>query len=164
MPRRLISTVLAMVAMAAAAVAAEEHDDHDGHVASLNGVRVVHAWTRAGAGPEALIFADIENNSDAVVVLKGGESDRATSVELVGFELKDGEPSYVVLPSMPIQPGGELVLAPNGLALRLDRLSAERVEGGELEVAFEFAFGHIDAHVEIGAAHASGHSHAGHNH
>lgn len=166
---RLATTSAFLLALAVGAFAADDHDHdddhgHDHHVSELGQVRAVHAWTRATSGDSALIFVDIENHSDAVVVLQGGESDFAESAELVGFRLKDGEPSYVVLKSVPIKGGTELVLEPEGLALRLNGLSEPLHEGEEVEIEIEFDAGHMDVFVEVGAATAKAHSHAGHQH
>lgn len=163
---RAIAAAVVAFALAGAAFAQDHmHDeDEEHHVSELNGVRTVHAWTRATSGPDALVFVSIENNSPNEVVLLGGECECAASVELVGFELKDGEPAYTPLPGVPVRAGGELALEPNGLALRLSGLSAALVQGGELEMEVELSVGHLDVHVEIGAADATQHSHAGHRH
>lgn len=162
MPNRLLRlAAIPVLAWAAVSFAADDYDDH---VAEANGLRVVHAWARATTGPEALVFADIENDSGADVLLQGGASDLAASVELVGFELRDGEPAYTRLPAIPVRNQREVVLAPNGLALRLNGLTETLVEGDEIEISIVFDVGPVDVHVEVGASDAAGHSHAGHAH
>ncbi|MBN9671790.1 copper chaperone PCu(A)C [Roseibium aggregatum] len=152
---------------------AEDHDDHDHengeddhshHEASVDGVRTVHAWIQATSGKSALLFVEIQNKSDKDVKITGGEADIAESVELVGFQLKDGETEFVALPSVPVKAGKELVLAPNGLALRLNGLKQPFKKGEEFEIEIEFDFGHIEMHVQVEAANATRHSHAGHQH
>mgnify|MGYP002173747799 CR=1 FL=1 len=152
------NAVLAAVSVASA----EEHDDH--HVSELNGVRAVHAWTRATSGDTALVFVEIENGSDAIVLIEGGHSDDAEQVELVGFRLKDGEPVYEPVASVPVGAGKEMVLAPERLALRLSGLTKPLGEDGELEMEIVLDIGELDVHVAVEAANATQHSHAGHNH
>ena len=75
------------------------------------------------------------NDSGADVLLQGGASGLAASVELVGFELRDGEPAYTPLPAIPVRNQREVVLAPNGLALRLNGLAETLVRLGRLDEA-----------------------------
>lgn len=159
--RRFLPALLAVLASVAVA-AAEDHDDH--HVSELNGVRAVHAWTRATGGDTALVFVDIENGSDAIVLIEGGHSEDAATVELVGFRLKDGEPVYEPVGSVPVGPGNEMQLAPERLALRLSGLRQPLAEGGEFELEIVLDIGEIDVHVAVEAADATQHSHAGHSH
>lgn len=145
-----------------------EHDDHDhedsDHVAELNGVRAIHAWTRATSGRTALVFVELENGTAGTVTLLGGEAGNAEMVTLVGFQLVDGEPTYVPLSEMPVGAEREVVLAPNGLALELAGLTGPLVEGEHFEMEIEFDIGHLPVVVEIESASATQHSHAGHNH
>ena len=147
---------------------AEEHehdeDDHSHHEGEHAGVRTVHAWTRATSAGTALLFVDIENSSDHDIAVTGGECEIAGTVELVGFQLKDGEPDYVALPPVPIKAGTEMTLAPNGLALRLNGLKMPLVKGEEHEIEIEFDFGHIEMFFQVEAADAKHHSHVGHQH
>lgn len=141
-----------------------DEDEHDHHEGEAHGVRALHAWAQATSGKTALVFVEIENASDHDVMITGGETDIAGSVELVGFQLKDGEPDYVVLPPVPIRAGTEMTLAPNGLALRLNGVDAALVEGSEHEIEIEFDFGHIAMFFQVEAADARQHSHVGHQH
>ena len=147
---------------------AEEHHheegDHSHHEGEAAGVRTVHAWTRATSGAMALVFVDIQNKSDRDIAITGGKTEAAESVDLVGFQLKDGEPDYVVLPAVPIKAGAEMTLAPNGLALRLNGLKEELVLGTEHTIEIEFDFGHIAMFFQVEAADARTHSHVGHQH
>jgi len=143
---------------------ADGEDDHSHHEATVDGVRTVHAWIQATSGTSALLFVEIQNKSDKDVKITGGETDIAESVDLVGFQLKDGETDFVALPSVPVKSGKELVLAPNGLALRLNGLKQSFKKGDEFEIEIEFDFGHIEMHAQVEAANAKQHSHAGHQH
>ncbi|MEW5423224.1 copper chaperone PCu(A)C [Amorphus sp. 3PC139-8] len=166
MIRAVAFAVLLVAATSFPAFAGDDDHDHDDdhHVSELGGVRAVHAWTRATSGETALVFVEIENGSDKPVAIEGGEADFAGSVDLVGFQLQGGEPGYVVLPEVPIQPGKELKLEPEGLALRLNGLTRPLHQGNEVEIEIEFDSGHMDVHVEVGAENAKAHSHAGHQH
>lgn len=147
---------------------AEDHDhdmdDHSHHEGEAHGVRTVHAWTRATSAKTALVFVDIQNKSDDDVSITGGESELAETVELVGFQLKDGEPDYIALPSVPIKAGTEMTLAPNGLALRMEGVSIPLVKGEEHLIEIEFDFGHIEMFFQVEDADARNHSHVGHQH
>ncbi|WP_404403528.1 copper chaperone PCu(A)C [Pelagibacterium halotolerans] len=140
------------------------HEEDDDHVSEGHGVRAVHAWTHATRDHHALVFVEIENNSNTEVTLVGGEAGNANSAALVGFALVDGEPDFVELPGMPIPAGGEVVLAPNGLAIKLDGLSGDLHEDESFEMELAFDFGHLDIVVAVETADASQHSHAGHQH
>lgn len=144
---------------------AEDHEqDNSSHEGEADGVRTLHAWTRATPGKTALLFVDIQNTSDHAVSITGGHSEVAESVELVGFQLKEGEPDHVALPPVPIKAGTEMSLAPNGLALRLNGVRMPLREGEEHGVEIEFDFGHIEMRFQVEAADAKQHSHAGHQH
>lgn len=158
----------ALIATVPAAQSHDDHahaeDDHSHHEGKLDGVRTVHAWVRAGNEDEKLLFVEIENNSDRDIMIIGGESEAAESVELVGFQLQDGQTVYQPLEGVPIKAGTEMVLAPNGLALRLNGMREEMIEGEEHTIDIEFDIGHIDMHFQVEPANATQHSHAGHNH
>ena len=60
---------------------------------------------------------------------------------------------------------GEFALEPEGLGFRLVGLTQDLVQGAEFELELEFADGsQVHLHVEIEAADATQHSHAGHSH
>jgi hypothetical protein len=149
---------------------AEEAHHHDGegghsrHEAEADGLRALHAWTRATSGRTSLIFVEIENNSAGTVSIVGGHADWADAVELVGFRLKDGEPTWVALPPVPVKAGTAMMLAPDGLALRAVGVKQALVQGEEHEIEIEFDSGHLDMVVQVEAVDARAHSHAGHQH
>ncbi|MEO9528904.1 copper chaperone PCu(A)C [Roseibium sp.] len=143
----------------------EQHADEDGdHKASAHGVTALHAWIRATSGEDALLYVEIENGSDQDIRIVGGETAIADSVELVGFRMKDGEAGYAPLQPVPVKPGKELMLEPNGLALRLNGLTRSFGKGEEFEIEIEFDVGHVELHAQVEAADATRHSHAGHQH
>ncbi|TFF20587.1 copper chaperone PCu(A)C [Jiella endophytica] len=141
----------------------EEEDAHH-HLAEANGVRALHAWTRATDEKTALVFVTIENASGAEIRLEGAESGVAARAELVGFRLKDGEPDFARLPFVPVKPGHVLILQPRGLAIRLSDLDHPLAKGEEIELEFHFDSGHLPMHVQVEATDAAQHSHAGHQH
>jgi copper(I)-binding protein len=146
----------------------EEHEHEDGeqdeHVSEANGVRAIHAWVNATTGSNALVYADIENGSDAVVTLTGAETEIAASAEIVGLENTGGELSYTAIPVLPIPAGADMVFAPNGLAIALSGLTGPLVEGEHFDLELEFDGLHLDLEVAIESAAATQHGHAGHNH
>lgn len=143
----------------------DEHGhDEDHHVSEMNGLRAVHAWTRETKSGPVLVFAEIENESDKEIMLLGGHSEDAGEGELVGFQLVNGEATYVAIDQMPIKPGTEVHLEPEALAIRFDNMPYPLIEDMEWEIELEFDTGHLDVHVEVGSANARQHSHAGHQH
>ena len=110
------------------------------------------------------VFVELENASDAPVKLKGAEAEFSRTAELVGFRLRDGEQVYEPLPFVPITAGGRIELQPFGLAIQLSGLQHSLDEGDEIEIELEFDTGHMDVHVQVEAANATQHRHAGHQH
>ena len=150
---------LAVLLAAAAPAAAEESD----HLSELDGLRAVHAWTRATDAAETLVFVEIENTGEAAVALDGARAE-GLSAELVGFRLADGDPVYEPVPSVPVPAGRSLHLEPDGLAIRLTGLPRPLEEGGEMELELLTSLGALDVRVAVEAAGAATHSHAGHDH
>lgn len=146
--------------------AGDEHaHDDDAHLAEAGGLRLVHAWSRATDGDETLVFVEIENSGNSTRSLIGGGSPHAAAAEVVGFRLVDGTPTYEPLVAVPIAPGAEMMLAPEGLALRLTGLDVKLTEGSALPVTFAFDDGlEVQATAQIEASNATRHSHAGHMH
>jgi copper(I)-binding protein len=142
-------------------VAGEGHDDH---LSTLDGLRAVHAWSRATDGDIAFVFVEIENEGDAPVAIQGGETAMAETVELVGFALSDGQETYTPVAAVPVGAGRELHLEPDGLALRLTGLTGPLEEGSEFDLDLVTSIGTMELHVEVEAADATQHGHAGHNH
>ncbi|WP_068118992.1 copper chaperone PCu(A)C [Tropicimonas marinistellae] len=143
---------------------ADGHDEHSDHLSVMEGLRALHAWTRATDQETALVFVELENIGDHPITLEGGMSDIAEKTELVGFQLKGGEGVYSAIPMVPIAPGSELVLKPEALALRMSGLEHALAKGDTFEAELRFDTGHLKVHVAVEAANAHQHSHAGHNH
>lgn len=155
----LLTALLALLA-AGSALAADDHT----HVAEAEGLRILHAWTRATTQGEALVFAEIENSGAAERILTGGKAEGAARGEIVGFSYRKGSPVWTVLPGVSVIAGGDLHLEPDVLALRLGGLSVPLAEGGHLDVVFVFDGLDVAAEAEIRDAGAREHSHAGHSH
>ena len=151
--------VFAALAAFGAPVAAHESS----HLAEIDGLRAVHAWTRATDAAETLVFVEIENRGEAAVTLDGVRAD-GLSAQLVGFRLVDGASAYEPVGSVPVAPGRDLLLEPDGLALRLSGLSAPLEEGDEVELELLTSLGALAIHVEVEAEGATDHGHAGHDH
>lgn len=160
--RRLRNAMFALVLSAPmiVPVQAEEHE----HVAAAGDIRVVHAWARAAAaGSDTLVFMDIENKGAADRLLSA-ETGEAKSSELVGITMKDGASSTA--PLGPVDIGsGETMLDPGGMAIALRGLTGDLVKGEDFELVIRFEkAGPVELDVEIEAADATQHSHAGHAH
>jgi copper(I)-binding protein len=156
--RRFVIIVAAIAGLSGPALA----EDSD-HLTELDGLRALHAWTRATDGAEALVFVEIENEGDAVVTLEGAAANGLTA-ELVGFRLIDGEPGHETIGSVPVSPGRSLHLEPDGLAIRLGGLPTPLTEGAVLDLDLRTSIGVVKIHVDVEAADATAHDHAGHNH
>lgn len=139
-------------------------DGHDHHLAERDGFRAVHAWTRATDADEALVFVDLENTGAGPVLIEGAETAIADSATLVGFTLTEGEPAYTALPPLPVGPGREMHLDPDGMAILLTGLTGELSKGDAFEMHLQTSLGEIGIDVAVEAADARHHSHAGHSH
>jgi copper(I)-binding protein len=86
-------------------------------------------------------------------------------VEIHGAVLKDGELASQPLDTVEIPAGGEFVLEPGAVFLKLVGLKQPLQQGEEFEVELLFAeAGELDVYVLVEAADATQHSHAGHAH
>ncbi len=134
------------------------------HLAEKDGLRVLHAWTPAAAkGTEALIYLEVENTSPAPTTLTGGNA-MGQPLDLVGFSYGAAGEDWTILPGLPVPAGADLHLEPEVLALRWTDLPADLAEGGDLRIDVHLGPHALPVAVEIGAADATGHSHAGHGH
>lgn len=163
MTRFLRPFVLPFLLLAATPLSAQDHA-HDDHEASLGAITVIHAWTRAtGQGADAVVFFEIENAGEPVV-LSGGEAENAASVEVVGAAMgEDGALAYQPVGPFTI-PSGEFQFDPNGLGLKLNALTKDLKQGDHFPLHLLIGDGELEISVEVEASDASAHSHAGHSH
>jgi copper(I)-binding protein len=155
--------VWAIVLLLPASLAAAE-DDAD-HVAQTGDVKVVHARSRATDADGGVVFMDIESLGGSSDRLTAAESGVAERVEIHGAVLQDGEMASQPLDAVEIPAGGEFVLEPGAVFLKLVGLKQPLRQGEEFEVELLFAkAGELDARVLVEAADATQHSHAGHAH
>lgn len=138
-------------------------EDHD-HEVSVGAITVVHPWARAAkAGGDTLVFMEILN-SGAADTLESASTPVAGEVSIVGATLSDGESAYQNVGAIDIAPG-DFDLDPSGLGLLLSGLTQDLAQGGDFELTLHFASqGDVTMHVEVEAADAKQHSHAGHSH
>lgn len=157
MPGRFLVALVLM--LAAPALAAED----DRHVAEAGPIRVVHAWARATTQSEGAAFMEIENRGPTADRLIAASSPSARAVVVHGAVLEGGTVASRPLGPLDLPAGAEFELEPAGVFLKLEGLRGPLREGGglELELTFEKA-GVAEVHAEVGAAGATGHSHAGH--
>lgn len=161
MPGRFLSAALLLLAAATPAPAVED-DDH--HVAEAGPIRVLHAWARATAGPDGAAFLEIENRGPADRLV-AASSPAARAVAVHGAVLEGGTAASRALGPLDLPAGAEFELEPAGVFLKLEGLRGPLREGGELELELVFGkAGTAEVRAEIGAAGATGHSHAGHGH
>lgn len=136
----------------------------DGHVATLGGLDAIHAWSRATTGDTAFVFVELRNDGDAPMTLIGGQTEVAEQVELVGFSNAGGQPGYVAMPMLPVAPGTEMDLAPEGAALRLGGLTGPLDVDAHFDLTLVFEEGTLAITVEVEPATATQSRHAGHAH
>lgn len=156
--------LLAMAILAISTPAMAQDHGHDGHVAEAGGLSAIHAWTNATTARNALVYVDIENDTDATVELTGGHAEIAGTVELVALDNANGQLRFEVIPRLPVPPQGHVALEPNAIALRLSKLAAPLEQGATFPIALTFGDIHMDVIVEIESSDATQHSHAGHAH
>ena len=162
MNRRLLAMVPPLLLLSALPAAAGEDEDH--HVARKGDVKVVHAWSRATAAEDGVVFMEIESLGGGDR-LTGATSELAREVAIHGAVLEDGALTSRPLEAIEIPAGGEFALEPGAVFLKLSGLRRPLVQGQEFEVELIFAeAGALAVHVEVEAADATRHSHAGHPH
>lgn len=173
--RLFFAALLSLIAFAALANeeghANDDHDDHTDeeraeseHKATLGDVTLLHAWAAETEGSEVFVYVEIDNEGDAPITLLGAEADIAGTVDLVGFQSKDGVASYAALPMLPIAAGAELVLAPNAVAFRMTDVTTHLHEGDDFEIHIIFDAGEVAMMAQVEPEGATQHRHAGHNH
>ena len=164
---------LSLILAATPPHAADEHghaeEDHahaedDAHLFELGGFEVLHPWTRATKADEALVFMELINEGGDPVSIIGAETGAAETAALVGFQMSGGEGSYVPLDPVPVQPGREMDLSPDGLAIRLTGLRTDLAEGQHFDLTLITSNGKLEIEASVEAADATQHSHAGHAH
>lgn len=147
----------------------DDHDDHDedddDHLAELEGVSILHAWTRAGRPGERDIYMEIANEGEVDVALAGGETHDGLEAVIIATRYGASGAEAVPLDSFPLAPGAEIDLTPEGLFLRVDGFPDNLEKGDTFEFHVEIEpIGEIEVVVEVEAADATQHSHAGHAH
>ena len=159
---RLLAAAIILITPLTAAWSAD--DDHDDHLSELGGVRVLHAWTRATDADHAEVFMDIENTGDAELSLISAETDIADEVHILAIDHAAGGKA-VDIDALPISAASETILAPDGVFLELHGLDKSLAKGDEFEMHLHLdPLGEIEVHVQVEAANAANHSHAGHSH
>lgn len=164
----LIRTSLAAFAVCALTMGAHAQE----HVFEANGVTIEHPWARAtAAGGDALVFMEITQDgydeaTDKGVddTLMGGSSEIAAEVTIVGIVNMEGQIGTQSVGPVEI-PVGYFDLDPGGLALELKGLTRELKQGDHFDMVVNFdKAGPIEIEVEVQAADAKQHAHAGHSH
>ena len=155
---RLILAIALVATLSVPAFAQEE-----AHEVTAGSITIVHPWARAAAaGSDTLVFMEILNAGEPDT-LESARTEIA-GVTIVGATMVDGVATYQEVGAVKIA-SGDFDLDPTGLGLRLSALTAELRQGEDFELTLHFSqAGDIVMHVEIEAADATQHSHAGHSH
>ncbi|QPH54701.1 copper chaperone PCu(A)C [Pontivivens ytuae] len=143
----------------------EEHaGDDDGHLSEVEGVRILHAWTPATRRGPAPIYFEFENERDAPVMVTGGATDHGEAAAVMGVSLTAGG-APVTLGEMEILAGDDVDFDAQGVFLMLVEIDEPLEEGQSfpLDITVE-PVGTIEVQVDVLAADATRHPHAGHVH
>ncbi|MDP3897352.1 MAG: copper chaperone PCu(A)C [Mesorhizobium sp.] len=156
--------VIAPILLLLAGLSPAASEENGEHVSRAGNIRIVHPWARAAkAGDNTLVFMEIENAAD-VDTLTGAASEAAAAARIIGITLKDGASATQEIGPIEI-PKGDFDLDPGGVAIELVGLKSSLAKGHEIEVELRFeTAGDVHLHVEVEAADATRHSHAGHAH
>ncbi len=156
---RWISAAILSTGIAGAVLAKE-----DKHVGRVGDLKILHVWTRATSSlsQPVDIFLEIENarNADQLV---GAASDIAAKAAIVGLSYKPGTVAFLESAEVPAR--GQLVLEPDGIAIRLEGLKQPLKQGQDFQIRLTFQnAGSVMVTGEVMAANARRHGHAGHGH
>jgi len=88
----MIRTALVLALLAAPAFA----EDSD-HLSEKDGVRILHAWSRATDDHVGVLYFEVENTSGKEIELIGAESDAAEVIHIITSSIKSGGESLTVL-------------------------------------------------------------------
>ena len=161
--RSALVTMAMSVALTVGSLGGLGAEDGD-HVSERNGIRVVHAWARATTDTTGTVFMDVASLGPADRLI-GAQTPVARGVTIEGVLLAEGEITARTLPEIEIPAGGELVLEPDVLFLRLSGLEHALVEGDEFPLTLTFGTaGELPVTALVEAPDATRHSHAGHEH
>jgi copper(I)-binding protein len=140
------------------------HDDHDDHAAGAGDLTITHPWARAtAAGGTTMVFLEVVNEGETDT-LEGAQAAIAEAITIVGFSMVDGRQSYEEVGPVEIDRGA-FDFDPFGLALELSGLQQALNQGDRFPLVLDFAnAGPVEVMVEVEAANATEHSHAGHSH
>ena len=146
------------------ALARDDHGEAK-HLAEAEGLRVLHAWTNAGAGDTAEVYMEIENAGDAPFTLASAHAEGVEMATIVAPPVNATGVVPETLDGLLLRPGVEMALEPNGLHVLLTGVEAPRKEGDEIDLTLVFEpQGEVEVHVQVEAEDATQHSHAGHSH
>lgn len=141
-----------------------EADDHSDHVTRVDGLEILHAWAQATEGSEARIFMEIANEGDTDLTIRGGDTDIGGAVSVMAISYADGG-KPVDIGTFPLEAGAEIDLTPDGLFLHVADLGQHLEQGMSFDMHVDIdPIGEVEIVVEVEAADATIHSHAGHNH
>ena len=152
--------MLRALLIAALPLAATAQEDH---LAEVEGVRVLHAWTSAGAGDTAQVYMEIANEGDAPANVVAARAEGAEMATFVASPARAEGGVPETLDGILLPPGVETVLQPDGLYVLLHGVEAPREEGGAIEITLVLEpQGEMEVHVDVEAEDATQHSRAGH--
>ena len=159
------------LALGLAAPVAQAGDGHahshgtDHHKTEVAGIAIVHGWARATRSGETQVFLELRNGTGGEVTLTGAHvPGSAARAQVMGAPLKaGGDP--VALGAFAVAAGLEFELDPEGVYLHLSGLDAALEQGTTLPLVLELdPVGEVEIVIDVEAANARQHSHAGHDH
>ncbi|MEM8980182.1 MAG: hypothetical protein AAGD04_11910 [Pseudomonadota bacterium] len=139
--------------------------EDDDHLSEVDGLRILHAWTRAHQIGTADVYLEVENQSNRDAKLTGGDVHEGDGEVVILAQPTQANSSPVPLPDFIFPMGSDFIFDEDGVFLRVSGVEDELEEGDELEIHLAFdGFGELVVHVEVESEDAKNHSHAGHNH
>lgn len=135
--------------------------------AFADGINVTQVWARATPGnvKTGAIYLTVTNSGSAPDHLTGASTPVAATAEIHQMIMNNGVMEMRPVPSLEVDPGKPLVLAPNGYHVMLVGLKAPLKEGQTVPLTLTFAnAGPIQVKAEVdkvGAMHAGDESGSG---
>lgn len=115
-------------------------------------LEIAHAWSRPSVPGQTtgVIYLTVANSGGAADALTGVSTPAAAKAEIHTMRMSDGMMKMRAVASLPVPPGGTLVLAPGGNHIMLLGLKAPLQRGGSIAVTLTFEHqGKVDIAVPV---------------
>lgn len=166
--RTLLSTLaVCLLPLTVSAGDGHDHDAHgdDHHKVEVSGLEVIHGWARATTSGATQVFMELHNETGAQITLHGAHVAGGPGMAVVmGAPVKAGG-APAPLGEFPLADGMAFEFDPEGVYLALSGLAAPLAQGDTLPLVLDLhPLGEVEIVIDVEAANATQHSHAGHMH